>query len=467
MNKSTEKILILTTDFITINLAWIVFYLLRIQTGWFQLLAMPEFYSPLLVIYFYWLIIFTFVGMYRTWFASSRFDEISTLFKATFVGIFILFFFIFVSDYIEGVASSTRILIFLYWALLLLFVGIGRLFIRSVQRSLLIKGIGRKNALIVGFNSKAFDVFNQIKKYKALGLDVKGFVAVNDENMDKNYEGIPVIGTIHQITKLQNEFDPKEIIIALEKGNEDAVMELIGRCDTKKAGLKIVPDLYEILSGQARTSQLYGFPLIDIVPELMPEWEKKLKRLLDFIVSIAILIVSFPVCLVAAIAIKLEDKGPVFFSQERCGMNGELFKIVKFRSMRTDAEKLTGPVWSQKNDPRITKVGAFIRKVRIDEIPQMYNVLKGEMSIVGPRPERPFFVEKLSEEIPYYKRRLKVRPGITGWAQVKHKYDETIDDVKIKLRYDLFYIENMSIRMDFKIIFRTVFVVLFGQGHYE
>ena len=135
--------------------------------------------------------------------------------------------------------------------------------------------------------------------------------------------------------------------------------------------------------------------------------------------------------------------------------------------MKKDAEKSTGPVWSQKDDPRITRVGKFIRKVRIDEIPQMWNVLKGEMSIVGPRPERPFFVEKLSLEIPYYKRRLKVRPGITGWAQVKHKYDETIEDVKIKLRYDLFYIENMSLRMDIKILLRTVFVVISGKGHYE
>jgi len=135
--------------------------------------------------------------------------------------------------------------------------------------------------------------------------------------------------------------------------------------------------------------------------------------------------------------------------------------------MRKDAEKLTGPVWSQKDDPRITGVGKIIRKVRIDEIPQMINVLTGEMSLVGPRPERPFFVEKLAGEIPYYKRRLKVRPGVTGWAQVKHKYDETIEDVKIKLRYDLFYIENMSLRMDFKIIFRTIFVVLFGKGHYN
>jgi lipopolysaccharide/colanic/teichoic acid biosynthesis glycosyltransferase len=135
--------------------------------------------------------------------------------------------------------------------------------------------------------------------------------------------------------------------------------------------------------------------------------------------------------------------------------------------MFTDAEKRTGPVWSSKDDPRITRIGRIIRKLRIDEIPQMINVLRGEMSMVGPRPERPFFVEKLAEEIPYYKRRLKVRPGITGWAQVKHKYDETIEDVKVKLRYDLFYIENMSLRMDFKIIFRTIFVVLFGKGHYN
>ncbi|MBS4014504.1 MAG: sugar transferase, partial [Bacteroidetes bacterium] len=192
-----------------------------------------------------------------------------------------------------------------------------------------------------------------------------------------------------------------------------------------------------------------------------------LKRLLDIVISLLALLITSPVILIMVIAIKIDTPGPAYFRQERCGKNGKVFKIFKFRSMYQDAEKHTGPVWSQKDDPRVTRVGSFIRKIRLDELPQMINVLKGEMSLVGPRPERPFFVEKLAEEIPYYKRRLKVKPGITGWAQVKHKYDESIEDVKTKLKYDLFYIENMSLRMDFKILFRTIFVVFLGKGHYE
>lgn len=467
MNKTLEKIIILLTDFIAINLAWIVFFYFRVQTGLFELLVVPEFIIPMLVVYFYWLIVFTFVGMYRTWFAASRFDELSTLFKASFVGIFILFFLIFVDDYAHNVASSTRILLFIYWGLFLAFVGFGRIFIRSLQRNLLIKGYGRRKAIIVGFNSKAHEVHNELLEHPALGLDVAGYVALDEDNISKEYKNIKVIGRFENVQSIIDDYNIKEVIISLEKEDHAILVELLAKCEPKNVGLKIVPDLYEILSGQARTMQLYGIPLIDIMPELMPEWEKKLKRLMDLVVSLIIILITMPIWFITAVAIKLESKGPVFFSQERCGQNGSVFKMIKFRSMRKDAEKLTGPVWSQKDDPRITGVGKLIRKVRIDEIPQMINVLRGEMSLVGPRPERPFFVEKLAVQIPYYKRRLKVRPGVTGWAQVKHKYDETIEDVKIKLRYDLFYIENMSLRMDFKIIFRTIFVVLFGKGHYN
>jgi exopolysaccharide biosynthesis polyprenyl glycosylphosphotransferase len=467
VNKKTQKILILLTDFVFICLAWAAFFFIRIETGWFRILIMPEVFLPMMVIYFYWLIIFTFFGMYRTWFAASRFDEISTLFKTTFVGIFILFFLIFISDFLEGVESSNRILIFIYWIFLFVFVSIGRLFIRSFQRGLLIKGIGRRNALIVGYNSKAHEVHDQILQHLALGLDVEAYVAVNSENVGKTYKNVRVIGSLDELLDIVYKTHASEVIIALEKEDHDLLVDIISKLENRGIGLKIVPDLYEILSGQARTSQLYGIPLIDIMPELMPEWEKKLKRVSDVIISLIILVFTLPLNIFVALAIRMDSKGPVLFKQERIGMNGKKFKIYKFRSMYQDAEKNTGPVWSTKDDPRVTRVGKIMRKLRIDEIPQFFNVLKGEMSLVGPRPERPYFVEMLSQQVPYYKRRLKVRPGITGWAQVKHKYDESIEDVKVKLRYDLFYIENMSLRMDIKILARTILVVLFGKGHYS
>ena len=256
MTKALEKIIILLTDFITINLAFIIFFKLRVESGWFRLLVTPEFIIPMLIIYFYWVIIFMFVGMYRTWFAASRFDEISTLFKASFFGIFILFIIIFVDDYSHGVASANRILIFIYWGLFIILVGGGRLVIRSVQRNLLIKGVGRRNALIIGYNQKAFEVSKQLNEHKALGLDAVGFVSVKDENIGKQENGIQVVDSIKNIESIIDERNIKEVIIALERENNDVLVEIIGKCEPKNVGLKIVPDLYEILSGQARTSQI-------------------------------------------------------------------------------------------------------------------------------------------------------------------------------------------------------------------
>ncbi len=467
MNKKVEKFLILFTDFLTINLSLLLFFYLRVETGWFKLISQPDVLLPMVALYIYWLIIFTFVGMYRTWFASSRFDELSTLFKSTFVGIFFLLFLILYDDYSRGVSSPFGFFIFIYWGIFLLIVGAGRLTVRSVQRNLLVRGIGRRNAVIVGFNPKSQNLYNTIKNHRALGIDVVAYAAALYENINKEYNGIKVKGVVTDLEKIIDENNIKNVIISLEKHHEETILEVIARCEGKNVEIKIVPDLYEIISGQVRTSQIYGMPLIDVMPELMPEWEKKIKRLMDIILSFMLIIITSPATLVASLLIKLESKGPIFYKQERAGMNGKVFKIIKFRTMVVDAEKHSGPVWSTKDDPRITKVGKFMRKIRLDEIPQAINILRGDMSFVGPRPERPFFVEKLSNEIPLYKRRLKVRPGITGWAQVKHKYDETIEDVKVKLRYDLFYIENMSLRMDFKILFRTIFVVLFGKGHYD
>ena len=468
MNKRIERIFILLIDFITINLAWISYYYFRVETGWFGMFFKPEFLLPMFVIYLYWLLIFFAVGMYRHWFAASRFDEISRLFKTTFLGVFVLFALIFFDDVGKAQSvHSTRLLILVYWGMLFSYVSIGRLFVRSLQRRLLIKGIGRRNTLVVGFNPKSVEIAEAIKRNPPLGLDIVGFVAVKDSNIGKTGAGLKVLDTLENIEPIIEKYDIKEIIISLEQHENTEMLRVIAACDKLGVTIKIVPDLYQIISGQVKTASIYGFPLVEINPTLMTEWEKRVKRLMDIVISLILLIISLPIIIITAIFIKLDSKGPVLYKQERVGLNGKLFNVLKFRSMVNDAEKQTGPVWAGKDDPRVTKVGKFIRKVRIDELPQMYNVLKGEMSLVGPRPERPKFVEQFAKEIPLYKRRLLVKPGLTGWAQVKHKYDENIEDVKTKLKYDLFYIENQTLRMDLKILFRTIFVVLLGKGHFE
>jgi len=231
------------------------------------------------------------------------------------------------------------------------------------------------------------------------------------------------------------------------------------------AGLKvkIVPDLYEIFSGQARTLHIHGAQLIDVQPQLMEPWEEFLKRAIDIVVSLTVLLAGLPIWILTALAIKANSRGPVFYSQKRVGRSGQIFNIYKFRSMYVDDNRK--PSWTTVNDPRVTAIGRFIRKTHIDEFPQLWNVLRGEMSLVGPRPEQPFYVEKFSDSVPFYRRRLKVRPGVTGWWQVKYtSYSESVQEIEDRLRYDFYYIENMSVRLDIEILVRTIVVMLRGHG---
>jgi exopolysaccharide biosynthesis polyprenyl glycosylphosphotransferase len=307
-------------------------------------------------------------------------------------------------------------------------------------------------------------------KYPALGFKIVGFVT-STGSQSKQIEiphscnNIPILGEIDGLPELIKAYDVKELLVGLESSEHTLLTDIIRNCEGNEIGIKIMPDMYDIVSGQARISSIYGFPLMEVAPELMKPWEESLKRLMDIVASILILAVGMPLWLLNSIVLKANSKGPLFYRQMRVGKNGRLFKIIKFRSMVADAEKKSGPVWADKNDPRVTSWGRFMRKTHIDEVPQFINVLIGDMSLVGPRPERPEFVESLSQEIPLYKRRLRVRPGITGWAQVKYSYDQSIEDVKNKLKYDLFYIENVSWRLDLIILFHTFYVMLRGKGH--
>ena len=453
-------------DFFTINISWVLYYYFRVRSGVVVIGLEPDFWMPMFFVWLYWLVIFLFFGLYRPWHAASRTDEVTTLMKAVGFGCVILFFVIFVDD--AGVVKtkiSSRMLILVYWGIMVFTTVTGRVVYRTARRRLLAAGVGGRNALIVGWNDKAKNLYDLVVLHPALGYRVVGFVKLDKRKSGIEYKGTRLLGSIDDLQSLIEGHTVKDILIALESADHDRLLDVIAHCNSHDVSMKILPDMYDIISGQARTNQLYGFPLIEIMPEIMQPWEQSMKRLTDICASLFILFFSSPLWVLISIAIKLDSPGPVVYSQERVGKDGKLFKMHKFRSMRSDAEKESGPVWAPKNDNRVTKVGRFLRNSRLDEIPQFINVLDGDMSLVGPRPERPYFVDKLSKEIPLYHRRLKVRPGITGWAQIKQGYDRTIDDVRSKVRYDLFYIENMSFRMDIKIILYTFYVMLMGKGH--
>ena len=432
------KIRTIIIDIFTINLAWIVYFLLRIRTGWISYTAEPDFLIPMLAICIYWLVLFFLFGLYRPWYAKSRLDEFATIFRAVTFGVLFLFFMIFIDDAGMGSPLHSRFLIVLYWSFMILFVGSGRFLMHTIQRRMLIAGIGLRNALIVGWSPKAKELFHLVDSHPALGYKVVGFVSPKKNYGRESYKDLTILGTFDELPKLISEHNVKDILISLDSSEHDQLLRVISWCDSNAVSIKIVPDLYDIISGQARTNQIYGFPLIEIMPELMQPWERAVKRTIDIIFSLTILIAGLPLWIIVAIAIKLDSKGRVFYTQERVGREEKHFRIIKFRSMHEGAEHASGPVWANKKDPRVTRVGKILRRLRLDEVPQLINVLYGDMSLVGPRPERPYFVEQLSKEIPLYRRRLKVRPGITGWAQVKHKYDENIEDVRKKVQYDLF-----------------------------
>ncbi|MDP4288372.1 MAG: sugar transferase, partial [Bacteroidota bacterium] len=474
-------------DFIALNAAWAIFFWLRVDSGWFVFRhAAPTDVSPSLLpitsleIYLFWMAMFLIFGLYRPWYVRPPFDEIVTLLKTLGVGTIILSLIIWWdSSDTSGLASNDpRVLGLTYWCITASLCVSIRLLIRHGQRRLLESGVGRRPSIIVGEPEMVRQLAGQIAHYPRLGYEIIGFVNSSSEAGAKipaltiqqrngkpmPTKEVPLLGTTEELESVIEACHPKEILIALGTNEHDKLIDLISRASHSNVGLKIVPDLYDIVSGQARTREIYGFPLIDINPVLLSPWEESAKRMLDVSVSALILAVGTPVWLLIAASIRLSSSGPIIYTQERLGKDGRRFHIFKFRSMYLDAES-GGPQWASKNDPRVTPLGRFLRKSHLDEVPQLWNVLKGDMSLVGPRPEREFFVKQLLREVPYYERRQKVRPGVTGLYQTAvHKYDENIEDVKQKVKYDLMYIESMSFRLDVKILLRTVYMMMRGKG---
>lgn len=472
-----EKYLIFVSDVLSFNLAFALIFWLRYKSGFF-----PESLNPAkdfssytqiaFVLSLVWIAYFFVSGLYRDWYLQSRAVQLGVVSKEITTGCLIIFAVTTGTDILDAVQSGQLHRVFTwsraasfasYWLTFLVSVNGFRLLVQAFMRRLLRRGVGLERILILGATEAGRKIKDELVSTPEMGYKVFGFVDESAGLKEREFDGLPVLGKYADLPGLVNAHRIGGIIISHESTSHNEILRVLSQVAEFPLSIFIVPDLYDAASGHFKTSAVHGMTLKVLFPEHMPAWEAKLKRLLDMGVSAAVMALGLPLYLITALAIKLDSAGPIIYSQERIGQYGRRIRIHKFRTMRADAEK-AGPQWATRGDPRVTRLGRFLRLSRLDELPQMWCVLKGDMSLVGPRPEREHFINQLRNEVPLYLRRLKMKPGLTGWAQVKHKYDASIEDVKTKVLYDLWYFENMSLSLDLLIMLRTVWVVLTGHG---
>jgi len=338
---------------------------------------------------------------------------------------------------------------------------------RIILTTNIVKRIHQKkigfNSLIIGGNNKAYETYLEINDGKNYGGNIfLGYIRVNGKDTILK-EFIPELGVISDLHRAIQDNDIEEVIIAVESADHKVLETLLNELEGYDLIIKIIPDTYDILSNKVKTNNIFGTPFMELKTDIMPKWQKRIKRGLDVVLSIFALILLLPAFIIIPILIKSGSKGKVIFKQKRIGLHGNEFEILKFRTMKENSEA-NGPQLSSEYDSRITKVGKFLRKTRLDEIPQFFNVLKKEMSIVGPRPERQFFIDKIVKEAPHFKHLHKVVPGITSWGQVKYGYAENVEEMIQRLKYDILYIKNQSLALDLKILLYTVIIVLKRKG---
>jgi len=389
----------------------------------------------MIFVFVYWVVFFYFFGLYKYWFIRSRFEEFLTLFRTISFGCLLLFFFIFLDDYYKDAKVVSRFLILIYWGLMVFWVSLGRITIRSFQISLLRKGYGLQNTIIVGTGEKANEVKEMIFANPKLGYKFVGFVGINGDKT-----GHEQLGILDNIQDIISKYEVDDVLIASDQKYDELIIKTMNLCSTLKVNIKIVPEVYEIVSGMVKSEQVHGIPLVEVKTELMPFTSRQFKTIFDYIVSFAILMLFSPVAFLIALYIKIVQKANIFISQKKIGRNMKIFRNIKFNVKQTG-------------------FGNFIHRIRLDSLPLLLNVLKNDMSLVGPEPEDIENVEAAITEVPYYTRRMKVKPGITGWSQIKSFGDTNVSSKK-KLQYDFYYLENMSLLLDLKILLNTFILIL-------
>lgn len=459
-------------DVIASIIAWTCFFVYRkiyIEPARFGYTVPIEFdtnfYYAIIIIPAFWVFLYWVIGSYRKIYRKSRVREIFNSFVITFIGAVVLFFLFLLDDEV----ASYKFYPYTFTALFLLqFFSISffRLVYLSWLKNKISSGKIKFNTLLAGDGKKAASLLDELNQNSdSEGYEFIGYLSLegNQPNDELFENKLKYLGNYHRINKLIQLYNIEEVILAPEDKEHKHFQDLLDIIDNRKVVLKALPDMYDILTGSVKTDHIFGTALMEISLDIMPEWQKKLKRFMDFSLSFMVLTLGSPVYAFIALSVYLTSKGPAFYKQKRIGLNQVPFTIYKFRTMMQDAES-DGPMLASDSDPRITKIGKFLRKYRLDEIPQFYNVLIGDMSLVGPRPERQYYIDQIVKIAPHYVHMLKVKPGITSWGQVKFGYAENIDQMVERLKFDILYIENMSLAMDFKILFYTVYIIFKGSG---
>jgi exopolysaccharide biosynthesis polyprenyl glycosylphosphotransferase len=455
-------------DALAAMIGWILMWNFRVYLLYDQLFENfghqlnKNFWIGLLLIPALWLVFYSLVGVYTQLYYKSRLTEfLSTLWQSL-VGCLLIFFTIILDDPQDDISYFYNILLF-YFIVHFSLTVIGRISLLSIIKKLIRSGRIRFNALLLGNNGLALKTYLQTKDLLRLKGNVyKGFIPTKSNATDLS-KYIPQLGTLDTLKTVVIDEQISTIVIAIEKNERSQILHLLELLSQVDVRVTIQADLMDILSGSVRTNDVHDEALIEIDNNLMSPFQVNLKRLMDVSAAIFGMLLLSPLMLFIALKVKFGSEGPVIYRQKRIGKGGTPFTIYKFRSMYYPAETAT-PLLSSKNDPRITPWGATMRKWRLDELPQLWNIFKGDMSLVGPRPERAYFVELIKKQNPLYLHIHKVKPGLTSWGMVKFGYAENVDEMVERMKYDLMYIENVSISLDLQIIIRTFKIIISGKG---